>query len=98
MENQNADYEAKFQRFSQIISTKTMEGYTVIDRNDKGLVAVLGKAGGKVNHVLHLIIGLCTCGAWWLVWIVLALMKPAEQRIRISLDSAGNISEEKIKI
>jgi hypothetical protein len=26
-----------------------------------------------LNHVLHFLIGLATCGAWWLVWAVLAM-------------------------
>lgn len=24
-----------------------------------------------VNHLLHFLVGLATCGVWWLVWIVL---------------------------
>lgn len=53
MEDTNSTYEEKFQRFSNIISTKTMQGFMVADRNDKALVAVLVKPGEKVNHLLH---------------------------------------------
>ncbi|MFN7238970.1 MAG: hypothetical protein ACK5UE_01545, partial [Chitinophagales bacterium] len=91
-------YEEKFQRFSNIISTKTMEGFMVADRNDKSLVAVLVKQGEKVNHLLHFLISMVSCGFWLFVWGWLALIKNKEQRIRISIDSAGNLTEEKIKI
>jgi hypothetical protein len=26
---------------------------------------------GEVNHVMHLLIGLLTCGAWWFLWLFL---------------------------
>ena len=97
MDNTNT-YEEKFQRFSNIISTKTMEGFMVADRNDKSLVAVLVKQGEKVNHLLHFLISMVSCGGWLFVWGWLALIKNKEQRIRISIDSAGNLTEEKIKI
>jgi hypothetical protein len=94
----NSTYEDKFQRFSSIISTKTMQGYIVADRNDKALVAVLVKPGEKVNHLLHLLISVISCGFWLVVWAFLALVKAKEQRVRISLDNAGNVNEERIKM
>jgi hypothetical protein len=98
MENTNSDYEEKFQRFSNIISTKTLQGFMVADRNDKALVAVLVKQGEKVNHLLHFLIFFLTCGLWAFVWLYLAIFKAREQRVRISIDSAGNSNEEKIKM
>lgn len=98
MENNSTDYDEKFKRFSNIISTKTMQGFVIADRNDKGLVAVLMKPGEKINHLLHFIISLVTCGLWLFVWAFLALVNGKEQRVRISIDDGGNINEEKIKI
>nr|WP_317631131.1 hypothetical protein [uncultured Flavobacterium sp.] len=98
MEETNSNYEEKFQRFSNIISTKTMQGFMVADRNDKALVAVLVKQGEKVNHLLHFLISCITCGVWVFVWAWLALVKNKEQRVRISIDNAGNILQENIKI
>ena len=98
MEKQDMDFEAKFQRFSNIISTKTLNGFMVADRNDKSLIAVLSKQGGKVSHLLHLIIGFLTCGGWWVVWLVLVFLNPRESRIRITIDNAGNVLEEKLKL
>ena len=98
MEDTNSTYEEKFQRFSNIISTKTLQGFMVADRNDKALVAVLVKEGGKVNHLLHFLISVITCGFWVLVWVWLALVKNKEQRVRISIDNGDNVLEEKIKL
>lgn len=96
--NVENSYDEKFQRFSNIISTKTMQGFMVADRNDKALVAVLVKQGEKVNHLLHFLIACVTCGFWLVVWGWLALIKNKEQRIRISIDNGGNVLEEKIKL
>ena len=98
MEDTNSTYEEKFQRFSNIISTKTLQGFMVADRNDKALIAVLVKEGSKVNHLLHFLISVITCGFWILVWAWLALVKSKEQRVRISIDNGGNVLEEKIKL
>lgn len=97
MENQESSYEENFKRFSTIISTKTLQGYMVADRNDRALVAVLVKQGEKVNHLLHFLIFFLTCGLWVFVWLYLSIFKAKEQRVRISIDSAGNSNEEKIK-
>ena len=70
----------------------------VADRNDKALVAVLVKPGEKVNHLLHFLISAISCGIWLFVWAFLAFIKAKEQRVRISIDNAGNVIEEKIKM
>jgi hypothetical protein len=95
---ENNTYEEKFQRFSNIISTKTLQGFMVADRNDKALVAVLVKQGEKVNHLLHFLISCITCGLWIFVWAYLALVREKEQRVRISVDNGSNILEENIKM
>lgn len=98
MENSYSSYDEKFQRFSNIISNKTLQGYMVADRNDKALIAVLVKQGEKVNHILHFLISVFTCGLWVIVWLFLVLVKSQEQRIKISIDNAGNVLEEKIRL
>src|ERR1700744_57845 len=89
-------YDDKFQRFSSMVSTKTMQGFMVADRNDKALVAVLVKPAEKVNHLLHLAITACTCGGWGLVWLVLSLIAAKEKRVRISIDGSGTATEEQL--
>jgi hypothetical protein len=97
MDDKDLIYEERFQRFSNIVSTKTMRGFMVVDRNDKALIAVLVKPGQKMNHLLHLLLSLVTCGIWIIVWIILAVTNVGDQRVRISIDNAGNSMEEIIK-
>ena len=60
--------EERLQRLAQAISSKTIGGWNVIDRNDREVTAVLSLPGKSVNHVLHLLLALVTCGLWLLVW------------------------------
>jgi hypothetical protein len=99
MEQKSAvGYDEKLQTFSKMISTQVMQGFTVYDRNDKNLVAVLGKPGGKVNHLLHCVISIFSCGFWIIVWAYLIFSKAKEQRLRISIDNNGNVVDETIEI
>lgn len=90
--------EERSERLSRMISSKSLEGYTVVDRNDREATAVLALGGKPVNHVLHLIISLVTCGLWAVVWLLLIITARKEQRIRISVDQYGNLIEEKVII
>ena len=85
-------------RFDTYVSTKALEGYTVVDKNSENLTAVLKKEGEKVNHTLHGIITLCTCGFWGIVWLIFHLKAKKDSRIRISIDDSGNLVEEEVKI
>ena len=40
-------------RFDTYVSTKALEGYTIVDKNSENLTAVLKKEGSKVNNTLH---------------------------------------------
>lgn len=46
--------------------------------------------GGNVNHVLHLIISLVTCGVWLLVWPVVYLLNQ-RQTLVLAVDDYGNV-------
>lgn len=46
--------------------------------------------GNKVNHTLHLILTLVTCGLWGFVWIALALIMK-EKRTVLTIDPYGNV-------
>ena len=85
-------------RFSRAISSKTMAGWNVVDRNDKDLEAVLIFPEKPIKHVVHLLITLFTCGLWGLVWGGLALLHKGEKRVRVSIDAAGNLLEEEIQL
>ena len=47
--------------------------------------------GTTVNHVLHLLITLFTCGLWVVVWIVLALSQRPENRQLVVVDDFGGV-------
>lgn len=49
-------------RFDTYVSTKALEGYTIVDKNSENLTAVLKKEGSKVNNTLHGLITLFSCG------------------------------------
>jgi len=84
-------------RFDTYVSTKALEGYTVVDKNSENLTAVLKKEGEKVNHTLHGIITLLTCGGWGIVWLILHLRAKKDSRIRVSIDDSSNLVEEEVK-
>lgn len=86
------------ERLARIVSSKTLEGWTVVDRNDRDASAVLMLPGKPVNHLLHFLVGIFTCGLWWIVWLVLVLTQKKEQRMRTSIDAYGNLLEEKIAV
>lgn len=46
--------------------------------------------GSKINHTLHLILTLVTCGFWGLVWAGLALFVK-EKRTVLTIDAYGNV-------
>ena len=46
--------------------------------------------GQKVNHVLHVIITICTCGLWGIGWLVVALTG-GEKRHQLIVDEFGNV-------
>ena len=86
--------EGRAERLSRIVSAKSLEGYVVVDRDDRNATAVLSHPGKEVNHVLHVIITIFTCGLWLIPWLVMGVTKKKEERLRISIDGFGNLLEE----
>lgn len=82
-------------RFNNYISSKTLEGFVIVDKNESGLTVVLKREAEKVNHTLHAILTLVTC-VWGIVWIIKVSQAKKEMRIRASFDSNGNLVEEKV--
>ena len=60
----------------------------LLKSNGGGCNAVLVR-GSPVNHVLHLILTILTCGVWAIVWIVLAVTQK-EKLSMVTVDEFGN--------
>jgi superoxide dismutase len=87
-ENTHEELEEKLHRK---ISNLTMDGWRVVDKNEKRLECVLDK-GGNFNHTVHAILTLFTC-VWGIVWYI-QYNNNRPKRMRISYDKNGNYNEE----
>jgi hypothetical protein len=88
----------RVERLSRVVSSRSLEGWIVVDKNDRDASAVLRKPGKEVNHILHFLIAVFTCGLWAIVWLILTLNREKEQRMRVSIDGYGNLLEETIAL
>lgn len=70
------------------VASWTAGGSRVESMTDYQAVMVSGK---PVNHVLHLLLSVFTCGAWAFVWIYLAVTG-GESRSVLHVDEWGNFS------
>lgn len=82
-------------RFNSKISNLTLNGWSVVDRNNERLECVLQK-NTNYNPTVDIVLTLLTC-VWGLVWYA-NHKKNVNLRMRISVDSSGNILEEQIKL
>ena len=69
-----------------LLSLSTNGGATFSGTGTDPRLLVKGK---RISHVLHLLLGVVTCAAWWVfVWLPLCLFG-GEKRITVALDGAG---------
>ena len=54
----------------QQIASYLTKGWRIESRTDHSAVMLKGK---RVNHLLHLILTLCTLGLWAIVWLIVAI-------------------------
>jgi hypothetical protein len=72
---------------AQAVAREVAGGYRIESQSDDQAVLVKGKG---VNHTLHLILSLITCGVWALVWLIMYFVaKP--KRVILTLDEFGNV-------
>ncbi len=83
-------------RFDNYVSSKALEGFTIVDKNSEALIAVLKKSGPSVNHLLHGALTFLTC-FWGIVWYVRVNQAKKELKIRVSIDDSGNLIEETVQ-
>ncbi|MFB3387395.1 hypothetical protein [Flavobacterium sp. LAR06] len=83
------------QVFSNMISSKVHKGFTLEERNDKLLFAVLSKGGKVVNHGLNFTIFCLTLGLWSFAWLYLTVHASKKKKILVAIDEDGYPFEEK---
>lgn len=74
------------------IQMAVTRGGRVESQSDTNAVVVVGK---PVNHILHFLIGVFTCGLWWIVWLILAITG-GEKREMITVDEWGNAAVQRV--
>lgn len=74
-------------RLAMAVAQAVNYGARVESQTDTTAVLV---RGGRMNHVLHLILTLVTFGLWAIVWLIVALAS-GEKRQMIRVDEYGNI-------
>lgn len=85
--------EARKAALAQAIQTEVVQGGRIESQADFQAVFVFGK---PVNHILHLILSVVTCGIWLIVWLGM-LIWGGENRVMVSIDEYGNVLRQKIK-
>lgn len=96
--SQPLSHQERLERLYRLVSSRTLEGWIVVDKNDPDVSAVLRKQGKEVNHILHFLITVFTCGLWAIGWLFITLTGEKEQRMRVSIDGYGNLLEEIIAV
>jgi hypothetical protein len=85
--------EARRAAMAQAIQNEVVQGGRIESQSDFQAVFVFGK---PVNHILHLLLTVLTCGIWGLVWLGLIIWG-GEERIMVQIDDYGNVLRQKIK-
>jgi hypothetical protein len=80
------------QILSRHIQMAVAAGGRVESQSDDNAVIVKGK---DVNHVLHVLISIFTCGLWLIVWLIL-IITGGEKRQLITVDEWGNVAVQKV--
>jgi len=74
------------------LQSAVARGLRIESQSDYQVVLVEGK---PVNHTLHAIITIFSCGLWGIVWIVMAITG-GEKREMIVVDEFGNVQLQKL--
>ena len=77
---------------AQQIQNSAARGMRVESQSDFQAVMVEGQ---PVNHVLHAIITIFSCGLWGIAWIILAVTG-GEKRAMVVVDEFGNVQFQKL--
>jgi hypothetical protein len=74
----------------QAIARCTAEGWHLRTATTNTAVMTF-RHGGDINHVMHGLLSLFTCGAWLAVWLFIVVSNP-EHTMLIMVNEAGEVS------
>lgn len=95
MKSNPLSQEQSVQIFSSMISNKVRNGFTLEERNDEFLFAVLSKGGKVVNHGSNFIICCLTLGLWSFAWLYLTIEASKQKKVLVAIDEDGFPFEER---
>lgn len=95
MRSRHLSHEQSIQVFSNMISNKVHKGFTLEERNDELLFAVLSKGGKVVNHGLNFSIFCLTLGLWSFAWLYLTFEASKQKKVLVAIDEDGYPFEER---
>lgn len=90
---QGISTEERRARLMAVVQAEVVRGARIESQTDTLAVIVHGR---RVNHLLHFLIGILTVGAWWVVWLLLAILG-GEKRYVIAVDDYGNVSTQRAR-
>ena len=80
------------ERLNQAIAAELSRGGRIESQTGSSAVIV---RGGRVNHILHLLLTLLTIGFWVIVWLIISAAGGERRRI-INADAYGNVSTQDV--
>jgi len=83
----NATADERKRKVADQVRMEVTQGARVESQGDFDAVVATGK---EVNHTVHLIATIFTCGIWGLVWLVFALTSGVKRKM-ISVDPYGQL-------
>ena len=80
------DAERKRQ-LAEAVQRQVVQGGRIESQSDFQAVLVHGR---EVNHTLHVLLSIFTCGLWLIPWLVMGVVG-GEKRVLVSIDDYGNV-------
>ncbi|NYH51425.1 hypothetical protein HNR06_001014 [Nocardiopsis arvandica] len=82
-------------KLGQAVQAEVVQGGVIESQSDFTAVIRYGK---PINHVLHLILTLVTCGLWGIVWIILWIVSIQEKKsIALQINEFGQVFRQEIR-
>ena len=76
-------------KLARVLAVEANNGWRVESQTEYTAVLYYGK-GGKINHILHLLLSLITFGIWLIVWIIIGLSNQRKTKV-IAVEENGEI-------